>query len=199
MENIATWILAVTSILYNQVVCSDNSNDFEVLYTSAGFDGLKSQSLSADDQRFTRNAFDPKTDYVGSHNAFLWKYFDKAADYTSHDGHDDDDDDGHVKTNEKYHQAPDAEQFEKVDSYDQAYNDYQYDRIRSMSPKQNQESEQNPKNCKIVVNGAMICSVCKDSDGNHSKSCSFSSAPDKQNYEYIKQRMTAYNSGDHDE
>lgn len=179
----------MTSILYNQVACSDYSNDFEVFHTS-GSDVLKSQSLyneklSSDDGRFG-----PKNDYVGSHNAFIWKYFDKAADYSSDEKNGDDDIYG--KTNDKYRQLPDVEQIEKVDHYDQAYDDYQYDRIRSLSHKQNQESQQNPKNCKIVVKGEMKCRVCKDSAGTHSKSCSVDSAPAKQKYEYTKQRLTAY-------
>lgn len=262
------------------------------MFHTSGSSGVKSQSLypeplynakSSDEQRFARNVFDPKSDYVGSHNAFLWKYFDKAAEYKNDEENADDgiygktndkyqqvpdveqfgkenyydqgngnygktndkyrqatDDEqtekvdhydqafdhygkkndkyqqapvddlfgkadhynqayyNYGKTNDKYQQAPDAEQFDKVDHYDQAYDDYQYDRIRSLAHQQNQQTKQNPKNCKIVAIGEMMCSVCKDSAGTHSKSCSTSFLPAKEKYEFTKQRLTAYNSEDDD-
>lgn len=241
LQNFSTWILAMSTILYNQVMCSDYSNDFEVFHTSGG--GVKSQSLYPDpaynhdddfeddteartiqkrfasfdlsdleqisatpeftlshlyvspeeaERRFTRSALGPKNDYVDGYSSFLSKYFDKTDEKHS-DTHDDEEDNG---KNSKYRQVPkEVEQIDKEHHYDNAYNDYEYDRIKSLSQKQEAEIKQNPKNCKVVVKGEMTCSTCKDPvTGAHSESCSFSSAPADKKYAYIKQR--AYNSKD---
>lgn len=187
----------MTSILYNQVVCMDKLNDFEVFHPSGSGNS--------------------KSDYLGSHNAFLWKYFDKAAEYKNDEANDDDAKYG--KTNDEYRQLSEDEQFGKGDYYDQGHDnygktndkyqhnpygeeaddfDYQHARIKSSTHHQNQETKHDPKNCKIVWIGEMKCSVCKDSAGTHSKSCSVSSTPPKQKYEYTKQRLAAYNSEDDD-
>lgn len=231
----------MSGILYNQVMCSDYSNDFEVFHTGGG--GAKSQSLYPDpaynnddfddeisepksqqkryasfdlsdfgkisstpeftlshlyvspddaDRRFTRSALGPKNDYVDSYKSFLQKYFDKT-DEKQAEYHDEDD--GNDKSS-RYRQVPkEVEQIDKEHHYDNAHNDYEYDRIKSLSQKQEAEIKQNPKNCKTVVKGEMTCSTCKDPvSGAHSESCSFSSAPADKKYAYIKQR--AYNSKD---
>ncbi|KAJ6637609.1 hypothetical protein Bhyg_10340, partial [Pseudolycoriella hygida] len=58
MKNFSTWMLAMSSILYNQVMCSDYSNDFEVFHTSGG--GAKSQSLYPD-PAYNHDDFDDET------------------------------------------------------------------------------------------------------------------------------------------
>lgn len=142
------------------------------------------------ERRFTRSALGPKNDYVDSYSSFLQKYFDKTDEKRS-DYHDEDND-----KNSKYKQVPkEVEQIDKEHHYDNAYNDYEYDRIKLLSQKQEEEIKQNPKNCKVVVKGEMTCSTCKDPvSGAHSESCQFSSAPADKKYAYIKQR--AYNSKD---
>lgn len=234
-------MLAMSSILYNQVMCSDYSNDFEVFHSSGG--GAKSQSLYPDpaynhddfdddsaeaksiqkrfalhdlsdferisstpeftlsdlfvspgdaERRFVRSALGPKNDYVDSYSSFLSKYFDKN-DEKQAEHHDEDEGNGR---NSKYRQVPkEVEQIDKEHHYDNVYNDNEYDRIKLLSQKQEEELKQNPKNCKVVVKGEMTCSTCKDPvSGAHSESCSFSSTPADKKYAYIKQR--AYNSKD---
>lgn len=151
------------------------------------------------ERRFTRSALGPRNDYVDSYSSFLEKYFDKNEDKQGYkqSNNDDDDDDDNEKSS-KYRQVPkEVEEVDKSHHYDNAYNDNEYERIRTLSQKQEAEIKQNPKNCKVVVKGEMTCSTCKDPvSGAHSESCSFSSAPADKKYAYIKQR--AYNSKDED-
>lgn len=142
--------------------------------------------------RFARSALGPKNDYVDGYSSFLQKYFDKTDEKQS-EYHDEDDSND---KNSKYRQVPkEVEQIDKEHHYDSVYNDNEYERIKSLSQKQEEEIKQNPKNCKVVVKGEMTCSTCKDPvSGAHSESCSFSSAPADKKYAYIKQR--AYNSKD---
>lgn len=168
-------------------------SDFEKISSTPEFT-LSHLYVSPDEgeRRFTRNALGPKNDYVDGYSSFLKKYFDKT-DEKHADYHEDDDSDD---KSSRYRQVPkEVEQIDKEHHYGNAYNDHEYDRIKLLSQKQEEEIKQNPKNCKSVVKGEMTCSTCKDPvSGAHSESCAFSSAPADKKYAYIKQR--AYNSKD---
>lgn len=68
-----------------------------------------------------------------------------------------------------------------------SYNGDELDRIKSLPQKNEAESIQNSKNCKVIVKGKAMCTLCTDPvSGAHSESCSFSSAAPEMKYAYIE-------------
>lgn len=110
----------------------------------------------------------------------------KHTDEVSDDDDDDDDEDREV------------EQINKNDDAESDEHSSEYERIKELSQKQEQELKQNPKHCKVhIKKDNMRCSVCMNPEtGAHSESCSYSSMPPEKKYAYTKERN--YNSKDNE-
>lgn len=107
--------------------------------------------------------------------------------HSDEDNDDDDEDDSEVEQINK--NDDDAESDEHSS---------EYERIKELSQKQEQELKQNPKHCKVhIKKDNMRCSVCMNPEtGAHSESCSYSSTPPEKKYAYTKERN--YNSKDNE-
>lgn len=154
---------------------------------------------------FTRSVSPSKNGYSDGYSAFLQNNFEGNDDDDGNDNskyqqknYDDDEDeevnseyrqknydfgDKDEEVNSKYRHAP-------KDAEDNGYhydNGHEFDRIQSLSQKEEAEPKQSSKNCKIIVKGKAMCRLCKDPvSGAHSESCSFSSSPPEKKYAYIK-------------
>lgn len=157
---------------------------------------------------FTRSVSKSNGGHNDDYVAFLQNNFQENGDdepeavnskYRQNDNEDDDDEDEEV--NSKYRQKNSDEEVKSKyrhvpknvegneHHYYHSYNGDELDRIKSLPQKNEAESKQNSKNCKVIVKGKAMCRLCKDPvSGARSESCSFSSAPPETKYAYIEKQ-----------
>lgn len=101
--------------------------------------------------------------------------------------------------NSQYRKADSSEVEEVKTGVDYNYDHYKpsndYERIKALSDEQAKEIKKNPKHCKKVVKGDMVCHTCHNpKTGAKSESCSYSSEPNEKKYAYVREK--SYNSDD---